>query len=146
MGSTFAQVMVCCLMTPSNYLNQCWIIRGVLWHPPKTIFTASVYATILCNEFEYYTFKITATSPREHWVNVVHDRDADMVQVCQSMTRCKSRLIHRYELYRITGRLTFCGLSMPCGVIQLCPLDYVMSCYLFHAKPSNSWWFIVSAI
>ena len=25
-GSTLAQVMVCCLMAPSHYLNQCWLI------------------------------------------------------------------------------------------------------------------------
>ena len=32
-GSTLAQVMTCCLMAPSHYLNQCWlIISKVLWH------------------------------------------------------------------------------------------------------------------
>ena len=32
-GSTLAQVMVCCLMAPSHYLNQCWlIISKVEWH------------------------------------------------------------------------------------------------------------------
>ena len=31
-GSTLAQVMACCLMAPSHYLNQCWlIISEVLW-------------------------------------------------------------------------------------------------------------------
>ena len=31
-GPTLAQVMACCLMTPSHYLNQCWlIIRKVQW-------------------------------------------------------------------------------------------------------------------
>ena len=30
--STIVQVINCCLMAPSNYLNQCWfIIRYVLW-------------------------------------------------------------------------------------------------------------------
>ena len=39
-GSTLAQVMACCLMVPSHYLNQCWIIiSGVLWHPPRGNFT-----------------------------------------------------------------------------------------------------------
>ena len=27
-GSTFAQVMACCLTAPSHYLNQCWLIIG----------------------------------------------------------------------------------------------------------------------
>ena len=31
--STLAQVMACCLMAPSHYLMQCWlIISEVLWH------------------------------------------------------------------------------------------------------------------
>ena len=32
-GSTLAQVMACCLMAASQYLNQCWlIISEVQWH------------------------------------------------------------------------------------------------------------------
>ena len=27
-GSTLAQVMACCLMAPSHYLNQCWLITS----------------------------------------------------------------------------------------------------------------------
>ena len=27
-GSTLAQVMACCLMAPSHYLNQCWLINS----------------------------------------------------------------------------------------------------------------------
>ena len=35
-GSTLAQVMAYCLMTPSHYLNQCWLINTkVLWHSPR---------------------------------------------------------------------------------------------------------------
>ena len=31
--STLAQVLACCLMAPSHYLNQCWLIFSkVLWH------------------------------------------------------------------------------------------------------------------
>ena len=34
--STLVQFMAWCLMAPSHYLNQCWlIINEVLWHPPK---------------------------------------------------------------------------------------------------------------
>ena len=39
-GSTLAQVMACCLMAPSHYLNQCWLmISEVLWHSPDSNFT-----------------------------------------------------------------------------------------------------------
>ena len=35
-GSTLVQVMACCLMAPSHYLNQCWLlIRKVQWHLSK---------------------------------------------------------------------------------------------------------------
>ena len=31
--TTLVQAMVCCLMAPSHYLNQCWLtINEVLWH------------------------------------------------------------------------------------------------------------------
>ena len=29
--STLAPIMACCLTTPSDYWNQCWLIKGVLW-------------------------------------------------------------------------------------------------------------------
>ena len=36
--STLAQVMACCLMAPSHYLNQCWlIISKVMWHSSEGI-------------------------------------------------------------------------------------------------------------
>ena len=72
-GSTLAQVIACCLPTPSHYLNQCWlIISGVLWHLPESNFTASGQATILYNEFKNYTseIRITTTSPRDQWGKV----------------------------------------------------------------------------
>ena len=63
--------LACCLMAPSHYLDQCLlIISAALWHSPKSHFTASDQATILHNEFENCTFKITATSPRGQWVNI----------------------------------------------------------------------------
>ena len=41
-GPTLDQVMACCLMAPSHYLNQCWlIIKGVLWHSPESNFTGN---------------------------------------------------------------------------------------------------------
>ena len=36
-GPTLAQIMVCCLTTPSHYLNQCrLLISKFLWHSPKS--------------------------------------------------------------------------------------------------------------
>ena len=66
------------LKAPNHYLNQCWIlISEVLWHSPSSNFlTASAQATVLHNEFENYTFEITAPSPRDQWVNSLWPSDA----------------------------------------------------------------------
>ena len=40
--SSLAQVMACCLMAPSHYLNQCWLlINKVLWYSPGSNFRVS---------------------------------------------------------------------------------------------------------
>ena len=39
-GSTWVQVMACCLTAPSHYLNQCWlIISKIQWHSSECNFT-----------------------------------------------------------------------------------------------------------
>ena len=38
--STLVQVMACCLVAPSHYLNQCWLlVSDVLCHSPESNFT-----------------------------------------------------------------------------------------------------------
>ena len=69
-GSTLARVMACCLMAPSHYLNQCWlIISQVLWHLPEDNFTQNTQYIHPWYEFENHKFKEIATSPRGQWVN-----------------------------------------------------------------------------
>ena len=47
-GTTLTQVMACCLMAPSHYLNQCWLfVNEVLWHSPESNFRASAETTSL---------------------------------------------------------------------------------------------------
>ena len=42
-GSTLAQVMACCLMAPSHYVNQCWFtISKVHWHSFEYNFTSAI--------------------------------------------------------------------------------------------------------
>ena len=44
-GTTLAQVMACCLMVPSHYLNQCWLtISMVQWHSYEGSFTRDTSA------------------------------------------------------------------------------------------------------
>ena len=55
--STLAQVMACCLVTPSHYLNQCWLLINELkCHSPEINLTASARPISQYNEFENYTF------------------------------------------------------------------------------------------
>ena len=61
--STLAQVMACCLMAPSHYLNPCWLSIGEVGrqlHGRK--FTANTQTAILCNEFESYYIVVNATA------------------------------------------------------------------------------------
>ena len=65
-GPTLAQVMPSCLMAPSHYLNQCWlVINGVLRHVPKSILGGSTREFNLQHELENYPRKIIAT-PGSH--------------------------------------------------------------------------------
>ena len=46
-GWTLAQVMACCLMVPSHFLDQYWlIISKLLWHSPEGNFIRDISATI----------------------------------------------------------------------------------------------------
>ena len=71
-GSILAQVMACCLMAPSHYLNQCWhIIRlsKVQSHSSGNHFTQDTSAINHWNQFENYLSKFLSKSPRGQWVN-----------------------------------------------------------------------------
>ena len=49
--TTLAQVMVCCLMSPSSYLNQYWHLPNeALWHSAESDFTMSSQAITLCKD------------------------------------------------------------------------------------------------
>ena len=68
-GSALAQVMACCLMAPSHYLNQCWPpIYEVLWYSPQEQFHGecrSYYSVLWV--WQLY-FKIISIFPRGQWV------------------------------------------------------------------------------
>ena len=59
--------MACCLMAPSHYLNQCWlIINKVSWHSCEGNFTGKVQ-----DIYPWYQFKISVASLKgnelTHW-------------------------------------------------------------------------------
>ena len=58
--STLVQVMACCLMAPSHYLNQCWlIISQVLWHSSEDIIIRRFEDTNQCDWYGKARLKIT---------------------------------------------------------------------------------------
>ena len=68
--STLAQVMACCLMAPSHYLNQCWLIFSkVLWHSSEGIIIRRSEDTNQKIKIENYIFRILSRSPRGQWVD-----------------------------------------------------------------------------
>ena len=81
--------MACCLTAPSCYLNQCRIfIIGVLWYSPHNNFKVSTLDINSSNEFENFTLKITATSPRSRWVkNIYKKRSLPVLASDTAVTR-----------------------------------------------------------
>ena len=69
-GSTLAQVMACCLMAPSHYLNQCWlIISEVLWHSPDGNFTWNAQDIYPWREFEITNLSLHPQVPGTNELN-----------------------------------------------------------------------------
>ena len=65
LGAVKAQAMACCLMAPSHYMNQCWlIIKGVLWHSFGFKFIRGAHELNPWLVFGDYTFEIKNTSPK----------------------------------------------------------------------------------
>ena len=72
--STLVQVMACCLMVPSHYLNQCWLIFSkVQWHSVEGNLTKDSSLINHYNKFENYLSKFLFKSPRGQWVNLTNE-------------------------------------------------------------------------
>ena len=69
-GSTMAQVIACCLMAPSHYLNQCLILfDNLLWYSPQVNFWENAQGIYHWYELESYLLNIKTTWPCGHWFN-----------------------------------------------------------------------------
>ena len=89
-GSTLAQVVACCLTTPSHYMNQCWlIITKVLWLSYEGNFARDASIINHWNLFENYMSKISFKFPRGRWVKCelylchIHERWHTAVICCR---------------------------------------------------------------
>ena len=73
--STLAHVMACCLMVPSPYLNQCWLITSdVQWQSSEGNFIRDTPTISQWSFLENHLPKISLKSPRHQWVNPCHWR------------------------------------------------------------------------
>ena len=73
--SILAEVMAWCLITPSHYLNHCWIIiRSFPWSLPESNFTGGAHEVNRHYVSRDNTFKITI-SPWGQWVNTLRPRE-----------------------------------------------------------------------
>ena len=129
--------MACNLTAPRHYPNQCWLlISEALWHSSESSFTTRIQATILCQKFGNNTFKITATSPRDQWV--------DFTSLIDLLSKCPQtsvfRLIKQYWRLKISGSIT-CKHSLEWGWLEfnqyhwfgafkLCSGEYLLVCQL----------------
>ena len=99
-GSTLAQVMACCLMAPSHYLNQYWqIISEVMWHSSQSIFTGNVQDIYPWQEFENYKLNIQSHAPGIN--ESKHSPLWKWKKCCQWYFKCMS-LNEKYILNKIS--------------------------------------------
>ena len=75
--STLIQVMACCLMAPSHYLNQFWLLTSkVLWHSLRAISPEMLKISILDMNLKITNLKLQPHLPRvwqhqaDTWLNV----------------------------------------------------------------------------
>ena len=69
---TLGQVMACCLIVLSHYLNQCWLfISKNEWHSSKGKFTRDNSAINHRNYLENQVPKIPFKFPRGQWVKIL---------------------------------------------------------------------------
>ena len=62
--STLTQVMACCLVTPSHYLNQCWLIVSAdQWRLSKGNFTRDIPAINHENRLQFAWIKFLSNLP-----------------------------------------------------------------------------------
>ena len=69
-----------------------------MWHSPESDFTVSAPAIVPYDEFEMYTFEITAISPRAQWVNHVIKR-LDHPQFDISSQLCIVLMVFKFIFY-----------------------------------------------
>ena len=66
-GSTLVQVMACCLMAPSHYLNQCWLSSNAFCGIHLTVMSQEVFINLIRGLYFYNWYPF----PRGQWYKIV---------------------------------------------------------------------------
>ena len=61
--------MVCSLMAPSHYQNQCWLIKEVLWHSPEVNFTGNSNILIIKIDMKIHIWNQSYLSDTNELIN-----------------------------------------------------------------------------
>ena len=113
-GSILGQIMACCLMAPSHYLNHCWLIdTKVQWHSSDSSFRRDAPAIDHWNLFQNYLYKISSKSPRGQWFKIIVVR-----QHLYVMFTFLTRIFYR----GVPGFATDCPWGVWCRGLTTCPL------------------------
>ena len=94
--STLVQVMACCLMAPSHYLNQCWlIVTKVQWCSSEGNFAWDITSISHWNSLENYFSRILLKSHWGQWVNLIM---CDFLYVrCCAVLQVNPKLVDQFE-------------------------------------------------
>ena len=88
-----------CLMAPSHYLNQCWlIINKVLWHYSESTIIRRSGDTSQQNKIKSCFFKITSRSPSDQWVKLKDVSSSDLTEHSCICIEFHRPLFHRVQL------------------------------------------------
>ena len=98
-GSTLAQVMACCLMATSHYLNQGWlIITGVQWHSPESNFTKGAQEVKPKHVFRITLLK---SPPHLQGANVLNNKDSGTDFVFNVIPVKIWRRLHQWDAAKV---------------------------------------------
>ena len=118
-GSTYAQVMACCLTAPRHYLNQYWlIIKRVLWHSFELNFIGSAHHIDIKTFFPRYG----DSHVKDKWDHLIFNMGTPIL-VSQHLyietaptplrgqwvNRCPTTMKNKCILYFMNRNIWFCG-------------------------------------
>ena len=105
--STLAHVMAWCLMAPSHYMNQCWLIISQVCYSHKSNFIGIAQDVDLGNKLVNCIFLIIFPSARGQWVSSLRPKQCGQ---CFAEDTCIC--IYLFERQSLSISIEICSLSV----------------------------------